>query len=323
MGKLALSQRAAQLLSDDVDALVVSVQILIATSLLYYISSIVHTHSLHNNNNNNMAEDKAEDPLLKLGVIDSTCLKNDVWLIRIPTKLAAIWKDAPEGTDLGELIFKKGGKVNNNNNKSAAAVVKPSLTVECNESLVQSKNDTPLHYTMEAMTKKVPNLYPFTRHPDGTVQLAGTVSRSANLQASRHDPRYRQLSKNRLLDTSVHNTRFVRPVEATELSVRKSAMGNNKGFGSAVMAFGQRNKEDGSSLESNNRKRKYVDIPTRSVVFELFSLQPYWTVKELKNESGKPEKELRVVLNEIGDYHRSGEHKNMWALKPEYQTANK
>lgn len=261
-----------------------------------------------------MAEASAVDPLLKLGVIDSSSLKNDVWMIRVPTKLAAIWKDAPEGTNLGELVFKKGGKVN-------GKAVKPSLTVECDESLVLT-NDTPLHYTMEAMTKKVPNMYPFVRQEDGTIQLTGTVSRSANLQASRNDPRYRKLSKMRLLNSSVNNSRFVKPVEATELSVRKS-MGANKGFGSAVQAFGQRNKEDGTSMETNNRKRKYVDTPARSVVFELFSLQPYWTVKQLKEESGKPEKELRTVLNEIGDYHRSGEHKNMWALKPEYQTADK
>ena len=42
------------------------------------------------------------------------------------------------------------------------------------------------------------------------------------------------------------------------------------------------------------------------------------TMKEIRQESGKPEKELRAILNEIGSYHRSGEFKNMWSLKTEF-----
>lgn len=250
------------------------------------------------------------DPLLNLGKTSIESVDNDVWMVRVPAKLASVWKDVPEGTVLGELVFKKGGKIN-------GKTVKPSISIECDESLVES-SEIPLNYTMEAMTKKVPNLYPFTRHKDGTVTIHGTVSRSANLQASQDDPRYRKLSKTRLLDASVNNSRYVKQVEATELSVRKS-LAKNQGFGSAVQAFGLKNKEDTPLDVQNDRKRKYQDTPTRSVVFELFTVQPFWTVKQLKEESGKPEKELRTVLNDIGDYHRSGEHKNMWQLKPEFQ----
>ena len=244
----------------------------------------------------------ALDSLLNLGKTNIESLENDVWMIRVPNKLASVWKDVPEGTVLGELVFTKGGKMNGN-------TVKPSLSIECEESLVESV-EVPLHYTMEAMTKKVPNLYPFSRNENGTVTIHGTVSRSANLQASQNDPRYRKFAKTRLLDASVNNTRYVKQVEATELSVRKS-LAKNQGFGSAVQAFGIKNKEDTPSDVLNDRKRKYQDTPTRSVVFELFSAQPFWTVKQ--------EKELRAVLSDIGEYHRSGEHKNMWQLKPEFQ----
>ncbi|KAI2494020.1 hypothetical protein MHU86_20506 [Fragilaria crotonensis] len=252
----------------------------------------------------------AIDPLLTLGKTSVVSLENDMWMIRVPNKLASVWKDVPEGTVLGELVFTKGGKMN-------GTAVKPSLSIECEESLVESA-EIPLHYTMEAMTKKVPNLYPFSRNKDGTVTIHGTVSRSANLQASQNDPRYRKFAKTRLLDAAVNNTRFVKQVEATELSVRKS-LAKNHGFGSAVQAFGLKNKEDTPLDVQNDRKRKYQDVPTRSVVFELFTVQPFWTVKQLKEESGKSEKELRAVLSDIGDYHRSGEHKNMWQLKPEFQ----
>jgi hypothetical protein len=260
------------------------------------------------------SQNGGQDPLLTLGLTDTSAVNEEVWMIRVPNKLAQVWNEASEGAYLGEFVFTKGGKVNGN-------TVKPSLVVECDESLVSS-SDVPLHYNLEAMTKRVPNLYPFTRTPNGRVTLHGTVSRTANLQVSRDDPRYRQLSINRLLETSINNSRYVKPVEATELSVRKSlSSSNQQGFGSAVQAYGQRMKEDRDhpQITDNSRKRKYEETPTRSVIFELFSIQPYWTVKQLKEESGKSEKEIRSVLQDIGDYHRSGEHKNMWALKEEYQ----
>jgi TFIIF, beta subunit HTH domain len=61
-----------------------------------------------------------------------------------------------------------------------------------------------------------------------------------------------------------------------------------------------------------SKKRKYEGQPTQSVVFELFSAQPFWSAKEMRQASGCPEKEIRQVLSEIAEFHRSGEHKGMW-----------
>ena len=78
----------------------------------------------------------------------------------------------------------------------------------------------------------------------------------------------------------------------------------------------------------NKRTRKFSpDQPMRSVIFELFEEQKYWTVKDLKAAAAqggavstkKSETEIRDVLREIGEYHRSGDHKTMWELKKEFQ----
>lgn len=42
------------------------------------------------------------------GALDTSQVADDCWLIRVPQKLAELWEKAPEGTDLGELIFTKG-----------------------------------------------------------------------------------------------------------------------------------------------------------------------------------------------------------------------
>lgn len=71
------------------------------------------------------------------------------------------------------------------------------------------------------------------------------------------------------------------------------------------------------------------DQPIKSVLFELFGQKQFWTVKDLKaaavaggaTSAGtkRAETEIRDVLREIGEYHRSGDHKNMWELRKEFQ----
>jgi hypothetical protein len=74
--------------------------------------------------------------------------------------------------------------------------------------------------------------------------------------------------------------------------------------------------------QSLAKKAKFTpEQATQSVIFQLFSQQQYWTVKDLKTASGgRPETEIRDVLREIGDYHRSGDHKNTWELRKEFQS---
>jgi hypothetical protein len=46
-------------------------------------------------------------------------------------------------------------------------------------------------------------------------------------------------------------------------------------------------------------------------------------VRELRLASGGrlPERDTREVLREIAEYHRAGEHKNMWESKAEFRSA--
>ena len=53
------------------------------------------------------------------GSLDTSQVSNEVWMVRIPPKLAAIWNEASEGTVLGELVFTKGGKVNGEQKKAS------------------------------------------------------------------------------------------------------------------------------------------------------------------------------------------------------------
>lgn len=246
--------------------------------------------------------------------------KDEAWMLRMPPKLAESWEQAHEGTVLGELVFRKGGKAGN-----GRPAVKPSLEVHVDPSITDAEASAPLprSYSLGAMTKKVPTLHPFTRRPNGSIHIHGTVTRTGNLQVIQDD-NYRQLCKTRILQSSVHNSRYVKPVESNQV-VQQSQKGvAGKGFGKAIHQYGKRLLEQANQVPDSSKRLKFdPDQPTRSIIFELFSQQQYWTVKDLKVATGgRPEAEIRDVLREVGDYHRSGDHKNTWELRQEFQNTS-
>mgnify|MGYP005841792283 CR=1 FL=1 len=314
------------------------------------------------------------------GALDTSSSQNECWLIRIPPSLAHVWNKAPEGTVLGDLVFTKGGPAAAASNSSSSGgggaakgkgnkqnnIVKPNLEIRVAPEMLQEEDEVnpedetpvvnhqqlsiPLNYSMQAMTKKIPTLCPFTRNKNGSVNVLGTVTRQANLQVEQ-DNSYRQLIKDRLIQTTVNSNRFVKPVEApqsvvakqqrknyTTMTGKKDKEGGGEGsanFANAVYQFGKRKLEaqqeqqSGNVAVANKRARQFSpDQPLRSVIFELFEQQTYWTVKDLKaaaaaggavSSTKKSDTEIRDVLREIGEYHRSGDHKTMWELKKEFQ----
>eukprot|EP00934_Nitzschia_sp_Nitz4_P007721 Nitzschia sp. Nitz4//scaffold142_size57810//25217//26086//NITZ4_006495-RA/size57810-processed-gene-0.47-mRNA-1//1//CDS//3329536388//7711//frame0 len=254
------------------------------------------------------------------GSVQITDTDKECWMLRVPPRLAEAWAQQPEGTVLGELVFRKGGKA-----QPGRPSVEPSFDVHVAPELATDEQDIlPLHYSIKAMTKKLPTLHPFSRRPNGSVKVHGTVTRSGNLQVHQ-DSAYRKLSKTRLLQSAVHNSRYVKPVEANQVVQQSKKSQVGKGFGEAIHQFGKRMLEQANApVNQVNKKAKFTaDQPTRSVIFQLFSQQQYWTIKDLKIASGgRSDTEIRDVLKEIGDYHRSGDHKNTWELRKEFQNTS-
>jgi len=231
-----------------------------------------------------------------------------------------------------------------------------SMIVTLSPELLPYNNEVPSEYSVEALTRKemVPLMNAFTRysatkagsseeeqhagehkpiHEEGTVSIHGTVSRSCSLQIKRNS-QYREVCKTRIQDIATAK-QFVKPVDVSELNMKKTigrvagggATVGVAGFGESVQQHGKRLLEAAeraqaglhaaSSLDA--KRLKFEGQPIRSVIFELFSHQPYWTAKELRQASGRVEKEIRPVLHELCNYIKNGEHKGMWELKNEFQ----
>lgn len=294
------------------------------------------------------------------GKIDASSAGKPAWMTRIPPKLAQAFEDAPEGTVLGTFTFTKGGTLpapptngNKPDAKSASggssnnSKVDQTLSIRVSEELAAKAPDLPVEYTIEALTRKVPTLHPFTRRPDGSIELHATVAKTGNLQMVAGAERYRNLCKNRLVQSATTD-RFVKPVDLADLtSAGKSIGGSGRrgaatggsrvsssitntgangsssgGFGDSVQQFGRAildSQKAGLEGDLAGRKRKFEGQNVRGVVFELFSMQRYWTVKDMRSASGRAEKELREVLSDLAHFHRSGENKGSWELREEFR----
>mmetsp|Transcript_8176 Transcript_8176/g.15387 ORF Transcript_8176/g.15387 Transcript_8176/m.15387 type:complete len:291 (+) Transcript_8176:222-1094(+) len=263
--------------------------------------------------------------LANYGKIDSSNIAKQMWLARLPPKLAEVWEQAPEGTLLGHLVFTKGTPKQSSNvpPNTIQKIVPQKLAISVSEDLAKDQSDLPLDYTLANLTTKIPSLYQFTRYPNGSVALHGTIARSCNLQMERTE-RYREMCKSRLLNTVAgKDKRHVKPVQSAELSlVNVGSLGS--GFGSTIANFGKKVIEAQKNLQNSaltqNRKRKFDETQSiRSILFELFSQQQYWTVKELRAASGgRAEKEIRAELQQIAEFKRTGEFKGMWELKKDF-----
>ncbi|KAL7520452.1 hypothetical protein ACHAWX_005171 [Stephanocyclus meneghinianus] len=277
---------------------------------------------------------------------------SDLWMLKLPKALATAWEGAPEGAVLGTLTFTKGGGNNGppqakRLKTSASASTSSKISIEVDPAFAEIQSDLPVNYTLEAMTKKTPGtLHPFTRNADGSVAIHGVISRTATAQVASdstsadgamdvNTARYRTLLKNRLLETTVNSKRFVQPggVDAAPAGPSKAATAAaslGKGFGGSVAQFGKQMldaQERSKTMLLGDAKPSGPPITgidgVRSALFEFFSKRQLWSVKELRLASGGrlPERETREVLRDIADYHRIGEHKNMWELKAEYRSA--
>ena len=291
------------------------------------------------------------------GTVHTDDVSKQIWLAKIPQKLQQAWQTASEGDVLGTLTFTKpsssktnDGNVKSKNNSSMLQIqIQPPSD---DTSGTAKKDDLPLEYSIEALTKKVPGkLHPIRRSDeDGSIIPMGTIARSCNLQVQVQSRQYAELLKSRLIST-VQSSRYVKPVDSNDVSLSRDAAaaaleaksmhktnesksGNIQAasFADSIALYGQQaiqaksQAAEAAALNSvagisGSKKRKFdAGQSLRSIIFELYSTQQFWTVKEIRAAApGFPDAEVRAELQELCDFHRSGEQRGSWELKKEFQ----
>jgi len=284
-------------------------------------------------------QQKPQSNLLKTyGKINNATNDTKLWLTRLPENVANVWDAAPEGTLLGTLTFTKGTPAPKRGTrfKPGQKQIQQKLSLEVSEELIESKalngkpeltqvlKDLPLDYTVTNLTTKIPVYHPFTRKEDGSVELHGTVNRSCNLQVER-TKRFRNMCDTRMADAEAKQ--FVKSMDKqteTALMQFKNREGfATAGFGLQVANLGKKMNE--VPLQTSNKRKFNETDNVRSILFVLFQQQTHWAMKELRGiiSGGRTEKEIRTELQQIAEYHKTGEFKGYWQLKAEFSGTTK
>jgi hypothetical protein len=264
-----------------------------------------------------MSEESDKVTADSYGNVKVDAVKDESRMFRVPAILAEAWQQAPEGTVLGELVFRKGGTTMVMNGQqqhqpgAPTVAVKPSLEVIVDPN-ISSEAPLPRAYSLGAMTKKIPTLHPISRRPNGSIKIHGTITRTGNLHAIQ-DTNYNQQCETRILQSTVHNSRYVKTVEANQVVQPSQERTAGMEFGQAVHQCGKRQLDQANQhLPDSSKRIKLDQLGMRITPTALEMLMKTWSL--LRNISRKTGTEFtenqatRILANELAiSEHRASE----------------
>ncbi|KAA0040614.1 general transcription factor IIF subunit 2 isoform X2 [Cucumis melo var. makuwa] len=89
--------------------------------------------------------------------------------------------------------------------------------------------------------------------------------------------------------------------------------------GMDVLSFGAAEKKKVVSKGSETKRLRKERGELEKIIFKLFERQPYWTSKQLIQETDQPEQYMKEILKDLCVYNNKGVHQGTYELKPEYK----
>ncbi|XP_031741396.1 general transcription factor IIF subunit 2 isoform X2 [Cucumis sativus] len=92
--------------------------------------------------------------------------------------------------------------------------------------------------------------------------------------------------------------------------------------GMDVLSFGAAEKKKVVSKGSETKRLRKERGELEKIIFKLFERQPYWTSKQLIQETDQPEQYMKEILKDLCVYNNKGVHQGTYELKPEYRESS-
>ncbi|XP_008465664.1 uncharacterized protein LOC103503304 isoform X1 [Cucumis melo] len=92
--------------------------------------------------------------------------------------------------------------------------------------------------------------------------------------------------------------------------------------GMDVLSFGAAEKKKVVSKGSETKRLRKERGELEKIIFKLFERQPYWTSKQLIQETDQPEQYMKEILKDLCVYNNKGVHQGTYELKPEYKESS-
>ncbi|KAJ5072727.1 general transcription factor iif subunit 2 [Anaeramoeba ignava] len=78
-------------------------------------------------------------------------------------------------------------------------------------------------------------------------------------------------------------------------------------------------KKSQDKTKKQNRRFRMKEEDLRQELFDCFKQKEFWALDEINSKVNQPEDFLKKVLGEIAYYHKKGDFKHNWELKPEFK----
>mgnify|MGYP003638557538 CR=1 FL=1 len=218
-------------------------------------------------------------------VVDLSQASRGVWLVKMPLFLADKINNISEGESLGTVRIEDGR----------------SISVQFSEALVgEFPRD---HILVEQQMDETRPLMVLSHDEDNHSALEGTVVMKADMRPKVMDARYLALIKQR------------RQQQLAAVPKVKTITSSVASADAATLV-----EEYQRSKSAADSKREIMnDNDLLMVLFQMFEKKPRWTLKEILHRTGQPVQTVKKSLTKIASYHRSGDFRSYWELKPTYQ----
>jgi len=249
------------------------------------------------------------------GFVDTKSSSNKkLWLVKIPEKLAQEWESQPSGSLLGTVRIEKQPS------KKQPTITISTYGATIKEGTLNFTSPPPL-YAMkidqqqqqkykEALKKKLASqdeneesdeekleFIENIKRPCITVH--GIVDNMFNF-TPKFDESYQSLLRKRKEITDVKPKILV--TDDIPKTIVKPVFASDTG-----------------KTKTKDKRTRKPEEQLQSELFHLFKKQPYWSLKELIEETEQPESYLKEILGKICDYNKSGFNKSKYELKKEYK----
>jgi len=232
-----------------------------------------------------------------------------VWLVKVPKYLAEKWNTAPDNAEVGRIRITQS--------KGSAKEVSFHL----NETLGQHVN---IKIGGKSIEHKIPLEHKFVTTPLGSqnvfvlkqteenakeaLTIIGKVMQRAECTPVQNDSNYIQLKRE-------ITKQFTEPKRQIKMVTDN---------------FTQRHHFIAKSTHLQNLEKKDKNVKrikkekdeVLSILFNAFTKEQFYNIKQLEKITRQPTNHLKEVLHEICHYNAKGSNKNMWELKEEYKQGN-
>ena len=258
--------------------------------------------------------------------LDMIETEKSLWLVKIPTNVAEMWRSAQPGESLGSLSIESvppsaPGKKSRN-----------KVSINLRSDIAEDSHDVDNSHV------KIPRVTEFTL--DETQQMKGSSSNLVvfdstdyqdNFSVKGHvtttwsltpkdTEQYRQAVKNRQLKatTKTHSVKAVDPKTVFDSANKVQEVG----FKPPAYVTDRNRTIDGVGLVRRNRGEKASEKEMRELkrkLLEVFAEREFLTFKEMNGYCQAYEPDLRELVKKYCVYHTKGSLKTYYELKPEYK----